>query len=204
MSISKHIGSILSKSKSPKLSLKHDKIGKAFLSGYNPSDIKHKLILIEAASKIKGYDYSRAYLSHWLHCPQHYPLDPRHFVIFESLLDKVGSRLPTESTSLKFIDLFCGIGGFHLALCQNGAECVFASDIDEDAQATYFENHSVWPFGNISDFIDIIPNHDILCAGFPCQPFSVAGRKLGFSDTRGTLFFEILNIVRQKNLKFYF
>ncbi len=198
MSISKQIGSILTKSKSSKLSSKHDKIGKDFLSGYDSSDIKHKLVLVEAASKIKGYHYSKAYLSHWLNRPHLYPLDPRHFNTFDTLLSKVGSELIPESVSLKFIDLFCGIGGFHLALCSNGAECVFASDIDEDAQVTYFDNHGLWPFGNISDFIDMIPDHDILCAGFPCQPFSVAGRKLGFNDTRGTLFFEILTIVKKK------
>lgn len=204
MSISKQIGSILTRAKSTNLSAKHDRIGRQFLNSFNPADIKHKLILIEAASKIKGYEYGRAYLSHWLHCPESYPLDAKPQHIFVSLLNKVGASLPNGSPSLKFIDLFCGIGGFHIALSQHGVHCVFASDIDEDAQATYYDNHHLWPFGNISDFIDAIPDHDILCAGFPCQPFSVAGRQLGFNDTRGTLFFDILTIVKKKKPRVLF
>jgi DNA (cytosine-5)-methyltransferase 1 len=110
--------------------------------------------------------------------------------------------------SLRFIDLFAGIGGFHLALTRQGAKCAFVSEIDPDAQKTYLANHKVPSkimHGDITK-IDItsIPSHDILCAGFPCQPFSQAGFKKGFEDTRGTLFFDILRILEQKKPKAYF
>ena len=83
----------------------------------------------------------------------------------------------------KFIDLFCGIGGFHLALKSFGAKCVFACDIDAEARKVYTNNFGITPK---SDILEIknedIPNHDILCAGFPCQPFSISGNRQGFSD----------------------
>jgi len=117
-------------------------------------------------------------------------------------------------SKLTFIDLFAGIGGFHLALHNVGAECVFASEWDEAARLTYETN-----FGKISSNIfkngnfagDItkvdkksIPDFDILCAGFPCQPFSQAGFKKGFSDIRGTLFFDIAEIIRVKKPQAFF
>lgn len=95
----------------------------------------------------------------------------------------------------KYIDLFAGVGAFHLALNNAGAECVFASEIDDNAADVYEMNHGIRPSGDITTVeADQIPAHDILCAGFPCQPFSVGGRRLGFEDTRGTLFFEIIRI----------
>jgi len=96
----------------------------------------------------------------------------------------------------RFIDLFAGIGGFHQALDKFGAECVFASEWDKYAAATYQENYGIEPFGDIT-LIDEkdIPQHDILCAGFPCQAFSVSGKQKGFEDTRGTLFFDIARII---------
>lgn len=111
---------------------------------------------------------------------------------------------------IKFIDLFAGIGGFHIAMHENGAECVFASEIDKFARQTYEENFKkISPelFKNGNFNIDItdsnldynsIPEFDVLCGGFPCQPFSHAGLKKGFSDTRGTLFFNIQEIVNSK------
>lgn len=96
-----------------------------------------------------------------------------------------------------FIDLFCGIGGFHLALSSFGAKCVFASDIDEEACRVYKDNFSIEPQGDITKIsADKIPVHDILCAGFPCQPFSVSGNQQGFNDEkgRGKLFFDIVRI----------
>lgn len=100
---------------------------------------------------------------------------------------------------MTFIDLFAGVGGFHLAFTQEGAnKCVFASEIDINAQKTYIQN-----FPNTSIFGDItlipssdIPVFDILCAGFPCQPFSIAGYQKGFDDIRGTLFFDICRIAQ--------
>ena len=94
-----------------------------------------------------------------------------------------------------FIDLFCGIGGFRQALESLGGKCVFSSDIDPHARATYKENYGDEPSGDITK-IDSreIPPFNILCAGFPCQAFSCAGKQRGFSDKRGTLFFQILRI----------
>ena len=99
----------------------------------------------------------------------------------------------------KFIDLFCGLGGFRLAFEKFGGECVFSSDIDENVQKTYAMNFGEIPKGDITQIHECdIPSHDILCAGFPCQPFSTAGRRLGFEDTRGTLFFDVARILKEK------
>lgn len=115
---------------------------------------------------------------------------------------------------LTFIDLFAGIGGFHLALHNVGAECVFASEWDESARLTYETNFAkispkLFRNGNFAgDITSVdkkgIPDFDILCAGFPCQPFSQAGFKKGFADIRGTLFFDIAEIIRVKQPKAFF
>lgn len=118
---------------------------------------------------------------------------------------------------LTFIDLFAGIGGFHYAFSSIGAKCVFASEWDKNARITYEENfksndpelfkkneHGEYLYfnGDINDAkLEEIPDFDILCAGFPCQPFSIAGLRKGFEDTRETLFFNIANIVRHKTLQ---
>ena len=95
-----------------------------------------------------------------------------------------------------FIDLFAGIGGFHLALESMGANCVFASEWDKFAAKTYEKNFQIKPFGDITKIDEKdIPKHDILCGGFPCQAFSISGKQKGFEDTRGTLFFDIARIV---------
>lgn len=105
----------------------------------------------------------------------------------------------------KYIDLFCGIGGFRLAmrnaLNTRGVRelCVFSSDIDADAQTTYEANFGERPVGDICQVEAAqIPDHDILLAGFPCQPFSIIGARRGFEDTRGTLFFDIARIINEK------
>lgn len=103
-------------------------------------------------------------------------------------------------TGYKYIDLFCGIGGFHLALSSFGASCVFASDIDYYAQTSYQKNFGIVPYGDITKIIvKDIPHHDILCAGFPCQPFSISGNRKGFDDDqgRGKLFFNIIAIIHE-------
>ena len=106
---------------------------------------------------------------------------------------------------MKFIDLFSGIGGFHIALNNMGAKCVFACDIDEDCRKTYKKNFNIEPQGDITKIdIDFIPEHDVLCAGFPCQPFSVCGKKEGFNDKRGNFIFYILDIVKIRNPKVIF
>lgn len=106
----------------------------------------------------------------------------------------------------KFIDLFAGIGGFRIALEKYGARCVFSSEIDKYAQITYKENFSDDNlFGDITKINENdIPDHDMLCAGFPCQPFSVSGNQKGFEHTKGTLFFEIMRIVKTKKPKVLF
>lgn len=98
----------------------------------------------------------------------------------------------------KFIDLFCGIGGFHQAMADLGGECVYASDIDADCRKTYERNYGIKPDGDITKVeAKDIPAHNVLCGGFPCQAFSKAGKRLGFADpTKGTLFFDIMRIAK--------
>ena len=103
---------------------------------------------------------------------------------------------------LKFIDLFSGIGGFRIALENLGCKCIFSSEIDIYARETYKNNFGEYPSGDIFEIkSEDIPDHDILCAGFPCQPFSIAGKRLGFEDARGTLFFEVARIIKSKRPK---
>lgn len=105
--------------------------------------------------------------------------------------------------SFNFIDLFCGMGGFHRALENLGGKCVFASDIDKNCQDIYEKNFGLRPVGDIREVkSEDVPDHDILCGGFPCQTFSNAGRRAAFEDTRGTLFHEIARIVSVKKPKF--
>lgn len=104
-----------------------------------------------------------------------------------------------------FIDLFCGIGGFHLALSSLGAKCVFASDINKGACTVYEKNFGLKPYGDITKITeDKIPTHDILCAGFPCQPFSISGDQKGFDDPRGQLFFNVVAIAKHHKPKVVF
>lgn len=99
----------------------------------------------------------------------------------------------------KFIDLFAGIGGFRLALESLGAECVFSSEWDKHCQTVYQKNFGEIPVGDITEINEKdIPEHNILCAGIPCQPFSISGSKKGFEDTRGTLFFDVARITKEK------
>lgn len=104
--------------------------------------------------------------------------------------------------AIKFIDLFAGIGGFRLGLEASSFECVFSSEIDNHCKDTYYANYGEMPEGDITKINpEAIEDFDILSAGFPCQPFSISGKQLGFEDTRGTLFFDILRIVKEKKPK---
>lgn len=128
---------------------------------------------------------------------------------------------------ITFIDLFAGIGGFHFALHEEGAACVYASEWDTGCRLSYEENfRSISPLlfeeklssANVKGLFDLrtfsgditqvdpifIPDHDVLCGGFPCQPFSISGHKKGFNDTRGTLFFNIMEIIKAKQPRVVF
>lgn len=115
--------------------------------------------------------------------------------------------LPQEKPLFTFIDLFAGIGGFRMAMQNLGGKCVFSSEWDAQAQKTYLLNYGEVPFGDITkeSTKSFIPDDfDILCAGFPCQAFSLAGKKLGFEETRGTLFFDVAEVIRRKRPKAFF
>jgi DNA (cytosine-5)-methyltransferase 1 len=100
---------------------------------------------------------------------------------------------------LKFTDMFCGIGGFHLAADRLGMQCVFACDIDAAARRAYQHNFQMEPAGDITEIApDSIPDHDVLLAGFPCQPFSIIGDMRGFDDARGNLVFNVAEIIDAK------
>jgi DNA (cytosine-5)-methyltransferase 1 len=112
-----------------------------------------------------------------------------------------------ENYTFKFIDLFAGIGGFRLAMQNLGGKCVFTSEWDKEAQRTYKANFGEVPFGDITkeQVKNYIPdNFDLLCAGFPCQAFSIAGKRGGFDDTRGTLFFDVAEIIKKYKPKAIF
>lgn len=115
---------------------------------------------------------------------------------------------PADKTpKFSFIDLFAGIGGFRLAMQNLGGKCIFTSEWDKDAKKTYKTNFGELPFGDITkeETKSYIPdNFDLLCAGFPCQAFSIAGKRGGFEDTRGTLFFDVAEIIKTKKPKAIF
>ncbi len=101
--------------------------------------------------------------------------------------------------NLTFIDLFAGLGGFRIALESLGATCVYSNEWDKSVQEVYMNNFGDMPEGDITQVDEkSIPDHDILCAGFPCQAFSISGKQRGFEDSRGTLFFDIARIVKEK------
>ena len=106
---------------------------------------------------------------------------------------------------LKMIDLFAGIGGIRIAFESNGVKCVKSSEIDKYACATYENNFHEIPLGDITkiDATDL-PEFDIIAGGFPCQPFSLGGLRKGFEDTRGTLFFEIARLMKDRHPKAFF
>lgn len=133
------------------------------------------------------------------------PYNPLQYTLLDelNLVPFPGPKNP----KFTFIDLFAGIGGFRMALQNLGGQCVFSSEWDAQAQKTYFANYGEVPFGDITSEQTkryIPDNFDILCAGFPCQAFSLAGKRLGFEETRGTLFFDVAEILRRKQPKAFF
>ncbi|KAB0444476.1 DNA cytosine methyltransferase [Lysinibacillus fusiformis] len=112
---------------------------------------------------------------------------------------------PVQNPDFTFVDLFAGIGGVRQAFQNLGGKCVFTSEWDFYAQKSYEANYGEVPFGDITQIDErLIPNHDVLLAGFPCQAFSIAGRRGGFDDTRGTLFFDVARIIREKRPQAFF
>jgi DNA (cytosine-5)-methyltransferase 1 len=116
--------------------------------------------------------------------------------------------MTSRDIRFRFIDLFAGIGGFHLAMEALGGECVFASEIDDNARSVYENNFQMKVAGDIRPLTEdgaaatAIPAHDVLCAGFPCQPFSKSGYQRGINETRGTLFFNILKVLEAHRPRF--
>ena len=111
-------------------------------------------------------------------------------------------KIKIKIKKMKFIDLCCGIGGFHQALLKLNMKCVYACDIDEECRKIYKINYHIEPERDLQKInVSNIPSFDVLCAGFPCQPFSQVGLGLGERDTRGTLFHDILRICKVKKPK---
>lgn len=126
-------------------------------------------------------------------------------MILQSISEKLERGLSNSAKNrnkkyrFTFIDLFSGIGGFHIAASDLGGTCLFASEIDVEARKAYEANYKITPNGDITKINPSeIPDHDVLLAGFPCQPFSIIGNRLGFDDIRGTLFFNIVQILDVK------
>lgn len=108
-------------------------------------------------------------------------------------------------SGMTFIDLFAGLGGFRIALESLGAKCIYSNEWNKPVQEVYLENFGEIPEGDITKVDEnTIPEHDILCAGFPCQAFSISGKQKGFEDNRGTLFFDVARIVKVKKPKIVF
>lgn len=104
-----------------------------------------------------------------------------------------------EKPDFSFIDLFAGIGGFRIPLQEIGGKCVFSSEFNAHAKRAYELNFGEIPFGDITNLdLEIVPQHDVLCAGFPCQPFSISGKMKGFEDTRGTLIYNVFQIIEKR------
>jgi DNA (cytosine-5)-methyltransferase 1 len=162
----------------------------------------------------------KAILTHFLHfktCETENHFEKEALHILENLEEKTHQELFSKAENapflgqknytFKFIDLFAGIGGFRLAMQKLGGKCVFSSEWDKDAQQTYFDNFGEFPFGDITQpsVKNYIPqDFDVLCAGFPCQPFSKGGFRNGFEDTRGTLFFDLCEIIEKHQPSFVF
>jgi DNA (cytosine-5)-methyltransferase 1 len=154
---------------------------------------------------------TKSQLIELIHSTQHKKISAIEHGVAPHPLINTTSETPAKYTmgsedtplTLKFIDLFCGIGGFHQALKNINGECVFACDIDKTCRAVYEENYHIKPESDITAIdIDTIPPFDVLCAGFPCQPFSKAGHQKGFNDVRGNLFYNICDIIKIHNPKY--
>jgi DNA (cytosine-5)-methyltransferase 1 len=112
---------------------------------------------------------------------------------------------PPTDYDFTFIDLFAGIGGFRIPIQELKGKCVFTSEFNFWAQKTYEHNFGEVPFGDITKLdLEVVPKHEVLCAGFPCQPFSISGKMKGFEDTRGTLIYNVFKIIEKRQPKVVF
>lgn len=173
---------------------------------------------IQKDFKLSGND--RAFVTSYMQCePKPYLIDIESMcsIVSEQAVSycaKYENKLPiifdvpfppTQKSEFTFIDLFAGIGGFRIPMQWEGGKCVFTSEFNIHAQRVYEANFGEFPFGDITMIpADFIPQHDILCAGFPCQPFSISGKMKGFEDTRGTLIYNVFKIIEAKQPKVVF
>jgi len=170
---------------------------------------------------IKDTDEGAAYFTHYLHnkndkkTSKYFQKEAKGFfenranepfTDYENVNLKLDIPFPDKKKDFTFIDLFAGVGGFRIAMQNLGGKCVFSSEIDKYAKKTYEANFGEVPFGDITKINEKkVPEHDVLCAGFPCQAFSIAGKRKGFKDeTRGTLFYDIARIIKEKQPKAFF
>lgn len=160
-----------------------------------PKEIKSKALKLIEKALVSGSDFSTS--------DDNEVGEPiSQYTLFSEFMHPIFK--PQVDYDFTFIDLFAGIGGFRLACQNNGGKCVFSSEWDPDAQKTYYHNFGEFPFGDITieQTKNCIPKKfDILCAGFPCQAFSIAGYRKGFEDTRGTLFFDVATIIKNRRPK---
>lgn len=167
---------------------------------------KAKQIISE---NISGNDM--AYFTHHFQSDYIYPMNDTSSLVSEPAIDYYSTArfvLPIEYDvpfpppavqEFTFIDLFAGIGGFRIPAQEENGKCVFSSEFNLSAQKVYDANFGEYPFGDITKIpSEEIPEHDILCAGFPCQPFSISGKMKGFEDTRGTLIYNVFKIIEAK------
>ncbi len=166
----------------------------------NEIDFEEKYALVSHAIQLEGSPEAQKYVD----ILKMLGIDVASCVSRSALNKRNNTAFVTQKAKFTFIDLFAGIGGFRIAMQNLGGQCVFSSEWDEAAKETYFDNYGEVPFGDItkSEIKNLIPDSfDVLCAGFPCQPFSNAGLKKGIEDTRGTLFYHIAEILRDHQPK---
>ncbi|MBQ7690102.1 MAG: DNA cytosine methyltransferase [Muribaculaceae bacterium] len=156
-----------------------------------------------------------AYVTHYMQNPEAYSDNEIQSIVSEPAVSYSRSLTlpvffdvpfpPPSNPDFTFIDLFAGIGGFRIAMQHHGGKCVFSSEFNLNAQRVYEANYGEFPYGDITQIDEkTIPWHDVLCAGFPCQPFSISGKMKGFEDTRGTLIYDVFRIINAKKPKVVF